>query len=150
MPYKSREKQKQYNLEYQRIWRKRNRKRMREIDRKSYYARTEKQKERKRKQNRERQKRMFPILRKQVLEKYGGIPSKCECCGETIMEFLTIDHINGDGHIDRKMSNRSGLYYYKCLLKEDIDRSKYRILCYNCNCFKKHDKDRICPHKLKR
>ena len=30
--------------------------------------------------------------KERIIEAYGG---KCECCGESIFEFLTIDHRNG-------------------------------------------------------
>lgn len=37
-------------------------------------------------------------LRAEVLTAYGGM---CVCCGETSLQFLTIDHVFGDGHSDR-------------------------------------------------
>ena len=37
--------------------------------------------------------------RQELYEAYGG---KCECCGETRIEFFTIDHINGNGAQERK------------------------------------------------
>lgn len=60
------------------------------------------------------------------IEKYGG---KCECCGETKWEFLSLDHVRGDGYKDRT-KNRN-ILYKKAVV--DFDPSKYRVLCMNCN-----------------
>lgn len=38
-------------------------------------------------------------LKEEFIEAYGG---KCSCCGESIPEFLTVDHINNDGEVHRK------------------------------------------------
>ena len=47
-------------------------------------------------EDKERRKR----LKMYVLNQYGG---KCVCCPTTTMEFLSIDHINGDGYVDRRL-----------------------------------------------
>ena len=76
-------------------------------------------------------------VRKKVLEHYGN---KCQCCGETIPEFLTIDHINNDGYIQRK---KQWLTYARIIKKGfPLD---LQILCWNCNMAKAHY--RQCPHK---
>jgi len=43
--------------------------------------------------------------RKDVIDHYGGI---CACCGETIFEFLGVDHIDGGGIEHRKAIGMSG------------------------------------------
>ena len=58
---------------------------------------------------------------------YGG---KCVCCGETIIEFLTIDHINGGGTKHRKEVVGGRLYDW--LIKNNFPEG-YQILCMNCN-----------------
>lgn len=72
-------------------------------------------------------KQYIANLRKIVFDHYGR---KCSCCGETIPQFLTIDHVNGGGSRHRKARNRGGVYL-------DIIRSgfpdSYRVLCMNCN-----------------
>jgi hypothetical protein len=70
-------------------------------------------------------------LRFLAIEKYGG---KCECCGETRIEFLAFDHVNGDGNKMRKykVHPRSSDAFYMWLLKEDRT-DVVRILCHNCN-----------------
>src|SRR5215467_11339214 len=37
-------------------------------------------------------------LREAVYVGYGG---KCQCCGEKEPAFLTVDHVNNDGHLER-------------------------------------------------
>lgn len=70
------------------------------------------------------------ILKTEVIQAYGG---KCECCGETRLEFLTIDHINGrkNEKTQRKLYGRA-LYYH--LREVGWPKNNIRILCWNCNC----------------
>jgi len=78
----------------------------------------------------------------QLFQVYGD---KCICCGESNRLFLTLDHINGNGTAERKaMRNRQYGAIGKAI--REPDRSKYQILCYNCNCGKWRNKG-ICPHK---
>jgi hypothetical protein len=69
--------------------------------------------------------------KKTVLDHYGNC---CSCCGETMKEFLTIDHINNDGHEHKKQikSNNSDTLY-RWLIKNNFPEG-FRIHCYNCNC----------------
>src|SRR5258706_14541763 len=50
--------------------------------------------------------------RERGLDAYGG---KCECCGETRREFLTIDHIHGGGQRHRKTLTD---YFFRWLARE--------------------------------
>lgn len=59
---------------------------------------------------------------------YGGDPPKCDCCGERIIEFLTIDH-NG---IKPDKKFRSGDNLYGWLIKNNFPKG-FRVLCLNCN-----------------
>ncbi len=69
--------------------------------------------------------------KKTVIDRYGG---KCVCCGETYLEFLTIDHINGNGCRDRlKNGGGGGSKTYKWLIKNNFPPG-FRTLCFNCNC----------------
>jgi hypothetical protein len=65
-----------------------------------------------------------------VIDAYGG---KCECCGETTFEFLTIDHINNDGAEHRRRIGGKGTKIYKYLIEHDFPKDGYRLLCFNCN-----------------
>jgi hypothetical protein len=70
--------------------------------------------------------------KKNALEKYGGIPPKCACCGECHLEFLTIDHMNGGGNVHRKEigGGSGGIYRW---LRNKKWPDGFRVLCINCN-----------------
>ena len=61
---------------------------------------------------------------------YGG---KCECCGEAHREFLTIDHVNGDGAAHRRAIGGKGRRLYVAIKAEGFPQDRYRLLCLNCN-----------------
>lgn len=95
------------------------------------------------KEKRQKKRRETQNKRKlEVFNHYGG--SKCACCGETIFEFLTIDHINGGGSQHRKEIGGLGHVLYRWLIKNNFPDG-FQILCYNCNCAKGHFG--TCPHK---
>ena len=68
-------------------------------------------------------------LKKEVMAAYGN---KCECCGEKHIEFLTIDHVNGDGAEHRARLGK-GRKIYADIKKQGFPKDKYRCLCLNCN-----------------
>lgn len=88
-------------------------------------------------------------LKENVVNHYGG---KCACCGETILEFLSLDHINGDGARERRelFGSRSagGWSIYRLIIKNNYPKNRYQILCMNCNFAKGHNNN-VCPHKKK-
>lgn len=69
-------------------------------------------------------------IKLQLIEGYGG---KCSCCGEDNYLFLTIDHVFNDGYQDRKEKKYNQYNFYKQIINENFP-TKYRLLCYNCNC----------------
>lgn len=75
-------------------------------------------------------------LKLDVIAAYGG---QCECCGETRWEFLTLDHKEGRAPGERELGDTM---YRKA--RDEGYPSRYRILCYNCNCSLGHL--RYCPH----
>lgn len=82
-------------------------------------------------------------IKHETIEEYGG---KCACCGETTLEFLTIDHIDETGSVERKEVGRSGGYnFYYWLKKQGYPKDNYQVLCFNCN-FAKHAYGK-CPHQ---
>jgi len=91
-----------------------------------------------------RMKRSRTKLRTEVIDAYGN---KCNCCGESIIQFLTIDHVNGDGNKDRLASGRKrgGHALYSKLRREKYPKG-YRVLCWNCNSGR-HVNGGVCPHK---
>ena len=81
--------------------------------------------------------------RNDVLLVYGGNPPKCACCGETIIEFLTIDHIDGNGAKHRKL-HTTAVHIYTWLKRHNYPKG-FQVLCMNCNTAK----GRLgkCPHQ---
>ncbi len=71
---------------------------------------------------------------------YGG---KCECCGESIKEFLTLEHKNGRDKDKKKLTGKK----MWCRAKSEGYPDGYTVLCFNCNCSK--GAYGTCPHKLK-
>lgn len=87
-------------------------------------------------------------LKLEVLTYYSNGTPKCVCCGESHIEFLTIDHINGDGNKQRMeiAGNRrfSGSVFYQWLKSNNYPEG-YQILCSNCNMGKGRNKVKLCP-----
>ena len=84
-------------------------------------------------------------LRFAALSAYSseGTPT-CACCGEYYLEFLAIDHINGDGAEHRKeIGTGSGRLYY--WLRDHDYPEGFRVLCHNCNQALGHYG--YCPHE---
>jgi len=78
------------------------------------------------------------ILKIEIFSYYGN---KCNCCGESRLPFLNIDHINGGG---KKHVKEIGGELYRWLKKNNFPDG-FQILCANCNLGKY--KNGICPHK---
>jgi predicted restriction endonuclease len=82
-------------------------------------------------------------LRKDVFDIYGRT---CVCCGETILAFLTLDHIDGNGAAHRRalgLGRAGGVRFYAKIIKLDKDPN-IQVLCMNCN-LAKHTQGQ-CPH----
>lgn len=158
MPYKDPEKARANA----RTYRAKNRERRREQDH-AYYVRNRDrisayQKDRRQKNNewartryagledhelakkREREATNTVRIKKVVIDHYGG---RCACCGEGSLEFLSIDHVNGDGGIHRASLSRQNIYAW--LRKNNFpDKFELRVLCHNCNMACAHYG--YCPH----
>lgn len=87
----------------------------------------------------DRQTAYYDKLRRDAFDAYGG--PVCRCCGETIIEFLTIDHINGDGYKHRQEIGGGILRW----LRNNGYPEGFQILCMNCNFGKRNGRE--CPHK---
>ncbi len=87
-------------------------------------------------------KRRLREYRRRVIEHYSNGTLKCECCGESIYEFLTINHINGGGSKERREVGAQNLP--RLLINRGFPPG-YNILCYNSNCGMRTNK--VCPHK---
>jgi len=67
--------------------------------------------------------------RLRVLRHYSGGSMQCACCGESEVDFLGIDHIDGDGAQHRREVRPSAIY--RSLIKLHFP-SGIQILCHNC------------------
>lgn len=82
-----------------------------------------------------------------VVALYGG---HCICCGETTLEFLTMDHRNRDGAIERRSTGiDGGPRFYRRLLKLGVPRIDLQLLCANCNLGRELNGG-VCPHQAKK
>lgn len=91
-------------------------------------------------ENNRRNKIYKQKLRKDVFILLGG---KCSCCGESRYEFLSLDHVNGQGNTERlKLGGQDKVY--KLLRRGLLPLENYTVLCFNCNCAKGFHG--VCPH----
>lgn len=155
MPYKDPEKAKQYNSKYKKKWRKKNIAHALEMER----ARAKRNREkhcatRKRSYYKHRDEIIARVIkgnriryrnrRLRCIEHYGN---ECACCGQTGIEFLVIDHINGGGLKHRKELRKKSQNIYEFLIKNDYPE-EFRVLCHNCNSSYGHYG--YCPHQIER
>ena len=90
---------------------------------------------------RKKRRDKYHELKDEVFSAYGGY--SCNCCKETIKQFLTIDHENNDGAEHRKLLGRKNCYRW---LKENGFPKGFQVLCFNCNSGRQLNGG-ICPHK---
>lgn len=85
-------------------------------------------------------------LKHRLIEAYGGF---CTCCGLVIEEFLTFDHMDGNGRRHRQ-ENRltAGGAWFLWLWNGGELRKRIRLYCFNCNCSKGFLG--YCPHERMR
>ena len=82
-------------------------------------------------------------LKRRVIGHYGG---HCDCCGETDLAVLTIDHVSGDG-AEHRRANRlmPGWQTYEWIEHHDYPDEQFQVLCQNCNAGRAHNRG-VCPH----
>lgn len=78
---------------------------------------------------------------------FAAYGNKCACCGEDRPQFLSLDHINGDGGEHRRRIGGATVLIYRDVKKQGYPKDRYRLLCFNCNmAYGLYGK---CPHKHK-
>ena len=126
---KNKGKYKEYYREYHKEWYQKNKEHYQEKAREYAKENREKMYEYRKKYGQDR--------RLKCIEHYGG---KCACCGETEIDFLAIDHINGGGNEHRrKVGDVHGW-----LVKNNFPEG-FQVLCHNCNLAKAFYG--VCPHQ---
>jgi hypothetical protein len=71
--------------------------------------------------------------RQHVINFYGG---SCVGCGESDIRVLTLDHVNGDGHVHRRiLKDKRSMYVslYRQLRRAAPITWELQILCFNCH-----------------
>ena len=68
----------------------------------------------------------------------------CDCCGESVVEFLCVDHINGGGNIHRRKIGTGADAIYNWIINNNFPEG-FRVLCQNCN--SAYSLYGQCPHK---
>jgi hypothetical protein len=94
--------------------------------------------------NQKAQKKYNQKIRFDVLQTYSGKYPQCACCGESKIEFLGINHINGKGNLHRKELTKQGTTLYLWLKKNNYPVG-FNVLCHNCNLSMGYYG--YCPHK---
>lgn len=75
-----------------------------------------------------------------IIEAYGG---KCNCCGESTFEFLSIEHKKKDGN-KQKRELGGAVNFHNWLIKNNFPKDNFELLCFNCNLSKGFYG--YCPH----
>lgn len=73
-------------------------------------------------------------LRELKLKVMAGYGNRCACCEESLIEFLSVDHVIERGCDERRRLGKkmnSGTFYRK-IIRENFP-AEYQILCFNCN-----------------
>ena len=94
--------------------------------------------------------RSFNNKRRTKIEMVNAYGGQCTCCGEKRVEFLTIDHINGNGraHSIAACGHSGGHMLYAWLKKTGYPKEGIRLQCYNCNLSRGYVG--FCPHERER
>jgi hypothetical protein len=72
-----------------------------------------------------------PISHREVIARLGN---HCQRCGCRDAELLQVDHVDGDGSVERKAKGGQQAIYRR-IMKGD---GNYRCLCAGCNCRLRH------------
>jgi len=83
--------------------------------------------------NRERGKQRTKKIKVDCMSGYCNGEVKCQNCGETDIDVLTMDHVYGGGNRLRKEGiERSGSGLHFDLIQKGFPEG-YQVLCFNCN-----------------
>jgi hypothetical protein len=97
--------------------------------------------------------------KQKLIALFGG---KCSCCGESRLEYLSVEHSNNDGpehrtgikqryNLKAPIKQITGSTFYFYVLKDiaqGIIWPGLEIHCHNCNCSKGNHG--YCPHEIER
>jgi len=66
---------------------------------------------------------------------FNLLGAACSMCSESNVLFLTIDHINGRGNVERKSIKDNDQIYIK-IRDDESYREGFQLMCMNCNVLK--------------
>lgn len=73
---------------------------------------------------------------------------KCQCCGESEIDMLSLDHINNDGAYHRRSNPSSAKNLVGYVIKNNFPEG-YQVLCMNCNFSKSKPRNKgRCMHEI--
>jgi hypothetical protein len=78
-------------------------------------------------------KRYRVKVRLEALRAYSKADPICVCCGETTLEFLALDHIDGGGNAHRKSIRPTGIVSMYEWARRNGYPPLFQVLCHNCN-----------------
>jgi len=78
----------------------------------------------------------YQLLKKQVFDAMGG---KCIKCGFLDYRALQIDHVNGDGFLDKADGYNGKKRFIQALVSFINKEGKYQLMCANCNWIKRFE-----------
>ena len=78
------------------------------------------------------------IIKETVLTHYGNGKCACVKCGYSDIRALSIDHVNGGGCEERRLTHRAGNTFYRWLVTNEFPMG-YQTLCMNCQWIKRFD-----------
>lgn len=84
-------------------------------------------------------------LKVDVLTHYAGGTPQCFCCGEEVIHFLGLDHMDNDGVEERKVTG-GGHAAYRWLKSNGYPKRNYKVACQNCNSARYYYG--TCPHQM--
>jgi hypothetical protein len=77
---------------------------------------------------------------------YAAYGDRCRCCGERERGFLTIDHVNSDGKVQRGERHPKSPMAFLIWIIENGFPADLQVLCYNCNLGRARHHG-VCPHQ---
>lgn len=101
------------------------------------------------KSGREKSRRQYRrSIKYKIMNHYTNGTFKCQCvnCDVVGLEWLTVEHINGNGRKHRNEVVSDGFSFYIWIVKNNFPNG-LTAYCYNCNCAKR-DNGGTCPHNL--
>lgn len=132
----------QHNKDWWKLYREKNRTRLNEYKKKWYHENNLKD-ERRREYNENPEKhrdyrmQRYKTIRNRIIYVLGG---KCSRCSFSDWRALQVDHVNGNGNVERRTRGHAASTLYR-RIQDSIDNKLglFQLLCANCNWIKRYE-----------